>query len=373
MTEAKPKILAIDDTPANLLVLGRALEGEFDLRIATSGLAGLKLAAEHVPDVILLDVMMPEMDGFETCRRLKADPRLSQVPVVFITALAELDAEATGLSLGAADYLTKPINVLIARQRIRNLVERERLRKAVEHQKDHLEALVRERTAALEQTVAELESFLYSTAHDLTTPLRAINGYAAILVDSERQNLSAEGRQLLDRIAQAANRLGGLIDGVLDYARAGRQPMRIAEVPLAPLLEAAARPLAERYPAVRLAVEPLPVVRGDPDMLARVLALLLDNAYKFSALQETPEVAVGVSHEDGRPAFFVRDNGVGLDMQYAGKLFTMFQRLHRDADFPGRGVGLAIARRLIERHGGRIWVEAAPGRGATFYFTLGEP
>jgi PAS domain S-box-containing protein len=144
MSDQKPKILAIDDTPANLLTLGRALASEFDVQVATSGSMGLALAKESPPDLILLDVMMPGMDGYETCRQIMAEPLLARVPVIFVTALTGIDAETAGLALGAADYITKPINVEIARQRIRNLVERERLRKEVEFQRGLLEAQVRE-------------------------------------------------------------------------------------------------------------------------------------------------------------------------------------------------------------------------------------
>ena len=149
MTNAKPGILAIDDHPANLLTLGAALEADFDLQFATSGAEGLALASEMAPDLILLDVMMPEMNGYETCRRLKAEPRLCSIPIIFVTALGDSAAESAGLALGAADYMTKPINVAIARQRIRNLLERENLRKEVEAQRDHLEELVQARTLDL--------------------------------------------------------------------------------------------------------------------------------------------------------------------------------------------------------------------------------
>ena len=139
MTQTRPRILAIDDTPANLITLGAVLASEFDLQIATSGAAGLALALQYPPDLILLDIMMPEMDGFEVCRRLKATPTLCQIPVIFVTALDQTDAEVKGLALGAADYISKPMNIEIARQRIRNLLERERLRAQVQAQRDLLE------------------------------------------------------------------------------------------------------------------------------------------------------------------------------------------------------------------------------------------
>ncbi len=160
MTKHRARILAIDDTPANLVTLGAALKADFDLQIAKSALKGLALAAQSPPDLILLDVMMPNMDGYEACRRLKADPRLRDIPVIFVTALTEIDAENTGLILGAADYITKPVNVAIARQRIHNLLEREQLRRQVEAHRDHLEELVEARTATILEGRANLEAAL---------------------------------------------------------------------------------------------------------------------------------------------------------------------------------------------------------------------
>jgi len=149
MTNKRPKILIIDDMPENLLTLGAVLANDFELQICTSGVMGLELAEQSPPDLILLDVMMPEMDGYETCKRFKADPILGRVPLIFVTAAVESNAEYAGLELGAADYLTKPINIKIAKQRIRNLLERESLRKEVEAYRDYLEDLVEARTLAL--------------------------------------------------------------------------------------------------------------------------------------------------------------------------------------------------------------------------------
>ncbi len=164
MAEQRKEILIIDDTPTNLLTFGAALSNEFKLRIATSGEEGLVIAAKSPPDLILLDIMMSGIDGYETCRRLKADPILRKIPVIFITAMTESEAESAGLELGAADYITKPLNIKIARQRIRNLLERESLRKEVELYRDHLESLVEARTLALsiaQVQVNNLEGIAY--------------------------------------------------------------------------------------------------------------------------------------------------------------------------------------------------------------------
>jgi len=165
MSDLRPSILAIDDTPANLLTLGAALASEFKLRIATSGAMGLALADQAPPDLILLDVMMPGIDGYETCRRLKAEQKLKNVPVIFLTALGDVTSETAGLALGAADYITKPIHVAIARQRILNLIEREQLRKRAELHRDYLETLVDERTATLSEQTNQLDA-IFSLSPD---------------------------------------------------------------------------------------------------------------------------------------------------------------------------------------------------------------
>ena len=222
MTNAKPKILAIDDTPANLMTLGAALGDDFDLQIATSGAAGLVLAAEMVPDLILLDVMMPEMDGYETCRRLKAEPQLRKIPVIFITALGDSNAESAGLTLGAADYITKPINVRIARQRIGNLIERESLRKEVEARRDHLEQLVQARTLSLSiaKEAAEAASqaktvFLRNISHELRTPMSAIMGMneLALLRATDPKQVDQLGKLKL-----ASKQLLALISDLVDIS-----------------------------------------------------------------------------------------------------------------------------------------------------------
>ena len=195
MIHQRPRILIIDDMPANLMTLGSVLSTDFDIQTATSGLKGLALAAQSLPDLVLLDVMMADMDGYETCRRFKADPRLRTVPIIFITAMTDVDSENMGLSLGAADYITKPINVEIARLRVRNLIERENLRKEVEAYRDYLEELVQARSLAL--SIAQVHA----------TNLEGIAYYDPLTGAHNR-------RLLVDRLAKAlshAKRTGRLV------------------------------------------------------------------------------------------------------------------------------------------------------------------
>ena len=236
-----------------------------------------------------------------------------------------------------------------------------------------LERRVAERTAELESANKELEAFAFSVSHDLQVPLRAIAGYSNILIEDERERLSQDGRATLDRVIRNTRRMSALIANILEYSRAGRRALATRRVDLAALAREIAGRLGADYPAARIQIGAMPAAVGDPTMLEQVLQNLIGNALKYSAKNAAPQVDIGSESADGRNVYFVKDNGAGFDMRYADKLFGMFQRMHSEAEFPGSGVGLAIVKRLIERHGGEVWAEAEPQRGARFYFTLGTP
>ncbi|MDO8932503.1 MAG: ATP-binding protein [Rhodocyclaceae bacterium] len=252
---------------------------------------------------------------------------------------------------------------------LEQIEERKRAEGEVQQLNRQLEQRVAQRTADLEQANKELESFSYSASHDLRTPLRAIAGYSQVLIEDESERLSADGRGTLNRIIKNSNRMAELIDDILDYSRASRRELNRQPVDLDALARVVAAELANDR--VRMQIGSLPTVSGDPTMLRQVLQNLIGNAVKFSSQREHAQVDIGCRQENGETVFFVRDNGAGFDMRYAGKLFGMFQRLHAESEFTGTGVGLAIVKRLIERHGGRIWAAAEPDKGATFSFTLG--
>ena len=233
-----------------------------------------------------------------------------------------------------------------------------------------LEARVQRRTEDLERANRELEAFSYSISHDLRAPLRAINGFSQLLIESEREKLAAESLHMLKRVAHNASRMGELIDDILDYSRSGRADMKSTNVDMAALARAIVEQLHDNYPATQFHCGDLPTVRGDATMLRQILLNLLENGGKFSAQRADAHVDVACATTGGEHVFSVRDNGAGFDMRYADKLFGMFQRMHSEAQFAGTGVGLAIVKRLVERHGGRVWAEAEPGRGAVFYFAL---
>ncbi|HEX4350814.1 MAG TPA: PAS domain S-box protein [Verrucomicrobiae bacterium] len=235
-----------------------------------------------------------------------------------------------------------------------------------------LEARVVKRTAELEAANKELEAFSYSVSHDLRAPLRAINGFAAIVLEEFGPQLPPEARRYLDRVCSGGKRMGELIDDLLSFSRLSRQPLNRQRVDTARVVQEAlaeAKSIGTNRP-VETHIGDLPPCMGDPALVKQVWVNLLSNALKYSRDRAPAIVEAGCEQIDGKTVYFVRDNGVGFDMQYAGKLFGVFQRLHRSDEFEGTGVGLAIVQRIVHRHGGRVWAAAELDRGATFYFTL---
>jgi signal transduction histidine kinase len=231
------------------------------------------------------------------------------------------------------------------------------------------------RTSELSETNIELESFAYSVAHDLRAPLRQIAGYSNVLVQDFAPRLDAEGLRLLGKIEECAHRMGRLVDDLLNLSKIGRQDLSIQDTQLDSLLRQVVGDLAPECTGrdVEWRIGELSSAECDPGLMKQVFANLLSNAVKYTGKREHAVIQVGETRQNNERVIFVRDNGVGFDMQYVGKLFGVFQRLHKVRDFAGTGVGLAIVQRIIRKHGGRIWAEAKIDQGATFFFTIGSP
>ncbi len=249
-----------------------------------------------------------------------------------------------------------------------DITERKQAEGAFRQLNAELDQRVRDRTAELEAANRELEAFSYSVSHDLRAPLRAIDGFGRILVEDYEDRLDPEGRRLLGVISGETRRMGQLIDDLLAFSRMGRQKMESARIDVAALARSVFADQAAQAPErdLRLDLKPLPTVRGDRAMIRVVLSNLISNAIKFTASRHPAVIEIGGRWEDRRTVYWVKDNGVGFDAKYADKLFGVFQRLHSREEFEGTGVGLALAQRILHRHGGRIWADGIVDGGAVF-------
>jgi two-component system, sensor histidine kinase and response regulator len=385
-TADRVNILLVDDQPANLVALEAMLE-ELDQNLikASSGREALKWLLTHDFAVVLLDVKMPDMDGFETAALIRERDKSRHTPIIFLTAADKSQTQAVrGYAVGAVDYLVKPVVPEFVRSKVAVFVElakknellrrqAQRLQESEQAARDLAETraeLVRD----LEHKNRELESFSYAVSHDLRAPLRRIESFSRAVQESQAERLDETGRRFLDRVREASRQMSQLIDDVLYLARVTRAEMREQEVDLSGLVALLLDRMAEAEPGrqIETRVRPGVAVTGDGQLLRIAVENLLENAWKFTGRTVTPRIEFGVTNVGGEPTYFIRDNGAGFDMAYADRLFGPFQRLHLASEFPGTGVGLATVQRVIHRHGGRVWAEGMPGQGATFHFTIGR-
>jgi signal transduction histidine kinase len=365
----KPSLLLVDDVEANLIALEALLDDMgCDLVRANGGNQALRQLLKREFVVMLLDVQMPEMDGYEVAKYARQNPSTSGVPIIFMTAMNRTEENVLrGYGTGAVDFLLKPVNPDVLRAKVKVFLElylsRKKLADEIEEHKRTL--------AALESANTALRHFTSAASHDLRAPLRAVRGFLVALTEESGDSLGPKARDYLERASKAGGRMDALLNSLLAYARL-QKPIAYTEVSCETLLKQVMADLALQIAASEAVVDvgTLPVVRGDPSRLYQLFLNLVGNALKFRRADAALRIQVNAESEADPILFSVQDNGIGMQNDQRVLIFEAFRRLHGETVYEGSGLGLTICKRIVEDHGGKIWVESQPGRGSRFLFTL---
>ncbi|HAA55867.1 MAG TPA: hybrid sensor histidine kinase/response regulator [Myxococcales bacterium] len=365
-------ILIVDDEPSIRLTLREFLKNEgHSVETACDVPEAEAKLQQHTFDVVVCDIILPKINGVRLLHHLHQ--RAPEIQVIMITGSPSIETATEAVRAGAYDYLCKPIRSseicrvvnAAAREKLWN-DEKKRLEEENKQHQAKLEHLVRE----LRTANKDLKAFNYSVSHDLRSPLRAIGGLAQILYETHQQQLPDDAKRLVQLITQNAEQMEQLIQALLSFSRLGRKAIHKQSVDPHELIQSFLKDLPHNTPQSTIELDDLPSCQADPALLTQVFFNLINNAIKFSQKEPHPKVRIFGNTSEKEHVYHIRDNGVGFDMRYADKLFDAFQRLHPSEDYEGTGVGLSIAQRIVQRHGGRIWAESQPGEGATFSFSL---
>ena len=417
-------ILVVDDTPENLRLLSTMLTHRgYAPRCVINGQMALRACNSNPPDLILLDIMMPEMNGYEVCQQLKYEPKTREIPVIFLSAKDEVFDKVNAFAVGGVDYISKPFQFEEVLARIESHLTLRNLQKQLKEQNVLLQEEISSRLAvektlhgrnqilqqeisnrrAVEKTLqeqnlvlqqeisnrqraesallksnqelarsnAELEQFAYVASHDLQAPLATIASYAQLLEKRYKDQLDSQASKFISNIVHGCTRMQTLIDDLLEYSRVSRsqKPFQIIDCN-----HAVQQVIANLQGAIRdtqavVTVSELPAVMGDISQLIQLFQNLVGNAIKYRH-DASPTVYINAYKQENNWLFSVSDNGIGIASQHQKRIFQIFQRLHTQREYSGTGIGLAICQKIVERHGGSIWVESELGQGSTFHFTL---
>ena len=371
-----PVILIVDDLPENVSTLFHFLDTHhFEVLVARDGKSALEIVEYQSPHLILLDVMMPGMDGFETCKRLKENQKTQDIPVIFMTALSDTSHKIRGFELGAIDYVTKPFQQEEVLARINIHLTIQNLQQQLKTKNLQLEAQNAEliaQNAKLEQRNAELDAFSYTVAHDLKNPLSEMVSLSDFLLEEHSENLNSQGRQCVQYILKSSEQMIHIINALLLLASISKQEIEMAPLDMNDIIcevQQRLAPMLKESQGEIIVPETWPVALGYAPWVEQIWTNYLSNGLKYGG--QPPRLEIGITRqEDEMIRFWVRDNGSGLSQEAMSRLFTPFTRLEQALGKEGHGLGLSIVQRIVEKLGGKVGVESQPGTGSVFYFTL---
>ena len=365
--EHKLSLLIVDDEPASMRALCDTLEYEgYQTYGFTSAAEALAAMRERNFDLLLADLQMPGTNGIDLMKSAQLiDPTLV---AVIMTGHGALDTAIAAMKAGALDYIQKPIKLATTLP----VLERALAVRQLRIEKKRLEENVRERTEELKIANRELEAFSYSVSHDLRAPLRAVAVFTQALLADHASHLNEEGRRLLQNVNAGAAHMDRLITDLLRLSQLNRQPLHKQPTRFGELAQRVIDGMQHERAGrdIEFVIADFPTWQVDTGLMQQVLVNLISNAVKFTRERAKARIEIGYRMDGTTLVCFVKDNGVGFNMKYMNKLFGVFQRLHSADQFEGTGVGLSIVRRIIERHGGKVWVDGEQDQGATFYFSL---
>jgi signal transduction histidine kinase len=372
-SEPKGKVLIVDDIPSSLRLLSQMLQDcGYEVINALSGEIALSQVKLGIPDVVLLDIMMPEMSGYEVCQQLKSNPNTADIPIIFLTAATDLPEKIQAFKVGGDDYITKPFFIQEVLLRIEHQITLKRQQKQLNYLNQQLR-----------QSNEELAQFAYVVSHELQSPLQTMIGLVGLLL-SKSESFDNKTKKYLKYIAKASDQMHHKISDLLTYSRieniAPELELVDCQGAIAQVLYNLQGAIAETGAVICLGdisqntqIEStiLPKVMGNAVQLEQVFQNLIENAIKFSRPNIPPQIQISCqSDANGELIFSINDNGIGIDPANFDRIFQVFQRIETVKNYPGTGLGLSICKKIIERHGGKIWLESELGCGSTFYFTL---
>ncbi len=363
-------ILIVDDTPINLRVLAKILGDQgYKVRKALNGPLALTACQNVLPDVILLDIMMPEMDGYEVCQRLKSDEKTQDIPIIFISALEDEWDKIKAFKSGGNDYISKPFQIEEVLARVQHHLTLQQLKHQLQAQNVELQNL----KAQLLRSHTELEQFAYVASHDLHSPLQAIIRNADLLTWKYENQLRGDGDRHFTEIIEATGRMTKLIQDLLSSSKIGLLSSNFESIDSNFLVEEAIANLSADISRIGAVIthSSLPTVSGNEQQLIQLFQNLIANAIKFKIPDVAPIIEISCNLNNSEEwQFEIRDNGIGIESEQGDRIFDPFYRLHSSDDYPGTGMGLTQCKKIVERHGGKLWFTSLKGNGTSFHFTL---